>query len=147
MNATAHAHQPMFEPGWIDPAIDESVLDDPASPPPLRLVRYEDVPVDRYVSHVPGGPSVGMIIRSAAVVATIVAVFFMLFSSNVAADEVAPPTVSYVVVSGDTLWSLASDRTPADGDIRASIQLIRDVNGMTSSLLVAGDQIQLPALP
>ena len=50
------------------------------------------------------------------------------------------------VQPGDTLWELAQDITPAGGDVRATVDLIRDANGMTTSMLVIGDLIAIPVL-
>jgi nucleoid-associated protein YgaU len=50
---------------------------------------------------------------------------------------------SVVVRPGDTLWSIASP-VAADGDVRAAVDEIRQMNGLTSADLVPGQTLQLP---
>jgi nucleoid-associated protein YgaU len=50
---------------------------------------------------------------------------------------------SVVVRPGDTLWSIASP-VAADGDVRAAVDEIRQINGLTSADLVPGQTLQLP---
>jgi nucleoid-associated protein YgaU len=49
---------------------------------------------------------------------------------------------SVVVRPGDTLWSIASP-VAADGDVRATVKQIRQINGLTSADLVPGQTLQL----
>lgn len=49
--------------------------------------------------------------------------------------------VDYTVGQGETLWSIASDRT--DGDVREYIYEIKEINNMTSSELQEGQIIKL----
>ena len=90
------------------------------------------------------GPSVAL--RISVLVAAIVAMVFLFFPTGVQAGSAVPTTISHVVQPGDTLWELAQDITPAGGDVRATVDLIRDANGMTTSLLVIGDLIAIPVL-
>jgi nucleoid-associated protein YgaU len=50
---------------------------------------------------------------------------------------------SVVVQPGDTLWAIASP-VAADGDVRAAVAEIRQINGLTSADLVPGQTLQLP---
>ena len=90
------------------------------------------------------GPSVAL--RITVLVAAIVAMVFLFFPTGVQAGSAVPTTISHVVQPSDTLWELAHDIMPAGGDIRATVDLIRDANGMTTSLLVIGDLIAIPVL-
>lgn len=49
--------------------------------------------------------------------------------------------IDYTVGKGETLWSIAADRTY--GDIRDYIYTIKDINGMTTSELQEGQTIKL----
>ena len=118
----------------------------------LQVVARESMhwgPVD--VAAAPGlatnptrGPSVTL--RITVLIAAIVAMVFLFFPAGVQAGSAAPTTISHVVQPGDTLWELAQGITPAGGDVRATVDLIRDANGMTTSLLVIGDLIAIPVL-
>jgi nucleoid-associated protein YgaU len=50
---------------------------------------------------------------------------------------------SVVVQPGDTLWSIASP-VAADGDVRAVVAEIRQLNDLSSADLVPGQTLQLP---
>ena len=50
---------------------------------------------------------------------------------------------SVVVQPGDTLWSIASP-VAADGDVRAVVAEIRQLNGLSSADLVPGQTLRLP---
>src|SRR6476619_6676333 len=47
------------------------------------------------------------------------------------------PTRIVMVGTGDTLWDIASDLAP-DGDVRAMIAQIEDLNALDSALVAAG---------
>lgn len=49
--------------------------------------------------------------------------------------------IDYTVSKGETLWSIAADRT--DGDIRDYIYTIKNINGMTTSNLQEGQTIKI----
>lgn len=61
------------------------------------------------------------------------------------AGEVTSSFDTYTVVPGDTLWSIASERTAAGDDVHQTVELVQDMNGLTSSMLVAGAQLYVPA--
>jgi len=53
--------------------------------------------------------------------------------------------VSYKIVSGDTLWSLAGITVQPDEDVRDKIIAIRNLNGLTpTQALVPGQIIKIP---
>lgn len=49
--------------------------------------------------------------------------------------------VTYTVESGDCLWYIANDYCPDDMDKREYIQLIRERNGLTSSIIYPGQNL------
>jgi LysM domain-containing protein len=51
----------------------------------------------------------------------------------------------YVVRSGDTLWELARRSVGREGDPRPLVDGIREINGMETSQLLAGEELILPA--
>jgi LysM repeat protein len=58
------------------------------------------------------------------------------------ASTAAGPERTYVVKSGDTLWSIASERY--GGDPRSGVWKIQQRNGLEGRALVAGRLIVLP---
>lgn len=62
------------------------------------------------------------------------------------ADADGEPAVAETVVvqSGDTVWGLAERVTPADGDVRATVTAIMDLNDLQTSSLRAGTVVALP---
>ena len=57
-------------------------------------------------------------------------------------SESAAPEQTYVVRSGDTLWTVAA--THYAGDTRKAVWLIRERNGLDAPTLVPGRRIVLP---
>lgn len=47
------------------------------------------------------------------------------------------------VASGDTLWNIAKEYEP-NGDIRAFIDEIKELNGMEKSIIYAGEELKIP---
>jgi len=60
--------------------------------------------------------------------------------------QVYVPSESVVVHQGDTLWSLAAERTAPGQDVRQTIQLIQRLNQLAGPGLMAGDRLWLPRL-
>ena len=58
------------------------------------------------------------------------------------ASTAAGPERTYTVRSGDTLWSIASERY--GGDPRAGVWKLEQHNGLKGRALVAGQRIVLP---
>ena len=57
----------------------------------------------------------------------------------------APQHSTFVTVhSGDTLWSIASAHTGADGDVEAMIDRITAVNHLGSAPLQPGERLLIP---
>jgi LysM repeat protein len=59
----------------------------------------------------------------------------------------AAPPVAYttvVVHRGDNLWALAESRTPATGDVQATVDQIIATNHLGSASLHAGQRLRVP---
>ena len=54
-------------------------------------------------------------------------------------------TVEHRVASGDTLWTIAQSFTSPGDDVRDSVSLLRDLNGLASSALIPGQVLLVPA--
>ena len=89
--------------------------------------------------------------RLAAVAAAAVALVLVasivggLVRSLTDTPALAPTPISqevHVVQPGDTMWSIAAERTPAGGDIRAVVDRLVDHNG--GAALVVGQRISVP---
>jgi len=77
--------------------------------------------------------------------AAIMAALLVVFSiPRAGADRGPVPAASHTVQPGDTLWSIAELYTPATGDVRATVALIRSANEESSGLLAVGDVIEVP---
>jgi nucleoid-associated protein YgaU len=75
---------------------------------------------------------------------TALAAIFLLLSGSVAAS--APSiTVEHRVRAGDTLWVIASELTAPGEDVRATVELIRDINDLETSGLQTGQVLLIPA--
>lgn len=59
------------------------------------------------------------------------------------------PTVEHVVRSGEELWRIAvgaeeSDGVDGNGDIRAYVEAIKEINNLESSTIYPGDVLEVP---
>jgi LysM repeat protein len=52
--------------------------------------------------------------------------------------------VTYTVATGDTLWEIATEQYPPAEDPRATIEAIRQENGLEGYLIQPGMRLQLP---
>lgn len=52
--------------------------------------------------------------------------------------------LSWDVTEGDTLWSIAGTSLPHRRDIRDYITEIKELNGLQTSNIIAGQQLQIP---
>jgi len=68
-------------------------------------------------------------------------------SGSVATERAGTPEPTDVVtvMPGDTLYDLAADATPADGDVAAMVERIQRLNALDSGMLVAGQELRIPA--
>ena len=80
-----------------------------------------------------------LLILLVALVATL-----LLLGGTGAASEPSI-TVQHRVVSGDTLWTIATEFTSPGEDVRASVALLRELNGLSSSALNPGQVLVVPA--
>ena len=72
-------------------------------------------------------------------------VFLLLLAQGVHAGGAAVPTDSYRVVTGDTLWDIAEDRTEDGADVRATVRAIQRMNDLDGGLIVPGQVLIVPA--
>lgn len=75
-----------------------------------------------------------------AAVAVVVAP--MAFADDDAAAPAAKDT--YVVMQGETLWSIATTITPADRSVYDTVDMIKDMNLMDTAAIDAGEQLVIP---
>lgn len=77
-------------------------------------------------------------------VAVAVAVAFAGVSVATAEKGEPVPTDVVVVGTGVTLWDIAAARTD-DGDVRAMISTIQELNHLDGGLVIAGQRLLVPA--
>ena len=59
----------------------------------------------------------------------------------------AAPPVAYTTITvhgGQTLWSVAATRTPATGDVQATVDQIIATNHLTGASLQIGQRLRVP---
>ncbi|MGA7271395.1 MAG: LysM peptidoglycan-binding domain-containing protein [Acidimicrobiia bacterium] len=78
------------------------------------------------------------------VLALAVAAVFLLLASVGAAESPPAPTRTYVVASGDTLWSIAQSVTEPGQDLRPVIDVISDLNHLDGDGIAAGQALLIP---
>ena len=88
--------------------------------------------------------------RVLVIISTIVVALVLLLPSAFGATTGPPSAAStetedYVVRSGDTLWEIAAERTNAGEDVRGTITSIRRLNDLTSSMIMPGEILVVPA--
>jgi Tfp pilus assembly protein FimV len=79
--------------------------------------------------------------RLGALLAACAAVYFLYAGAG--ADAGTTP-VSYTVEYGDTLWEVATEHYPSSEDPRATIEAIRQENGLEGYRLKPGMRLELP---
>ena len=67
-------------------------------------------------------------------------------TGSVATEQAGTPEPTRVVMvgPGDTLYDLAAEATPADGDVAAMVERIQRLNALDSGMLVAGQELRIP---
>lgn len=82
----------------------------------------------------------------AAVLAAIAVCAGLLFSDSAVADGAGgTQEVSvHIVVSGDTLWGIASAHSEAQGDVRDAVIEIAELNRLDSDHLELGQRLLIP---
>lgn len=68
------------------------------------------------------------------------------FSADAGTSSATPATGVMVVQAGESLWSIAQQIAPA-ADPREIVILLRELNGLETSTVVAGQSIVVPAGP
>ena len=90
-------------------------------------------------------PRAGGLSSVRRLVAAVAAVFALSLGLALAAHGGAAPGYTTVVVEpGDTLWSIASERYPAD-DVRVRVDDIEQANGLSGPTIVVGQTLRLPS--
>jgi LysM repeat protein len=67
----------------------------------------------------------------------------VVFAGVSLANGEPAPTETIVVGPGDTLWDIASE--VGDGDVRASMRTIEELNSLDSVALAVGQRLVVPA--
>jgi LysM repeat protein len=75
----------------------------------------------------------------------VVGVVLLLPSAGNAVDDIET-TAIHVVQPGDTLWEIAAASTPAGEDVRDTVEVIKNINELTSSLILPGHRLVVPAV-
>ena len=101
--------------------------------------------------HAPARPQVRLTRRGRLVVflGTLMLVLLLGIvwgSGSVATEQAGTPEPTRVVMvgPGDTLYDLAAEATPADGDVAAMVERIQRLNALDSGMLVAGQELRVP---
>ena len=87
--------------------------------------------------------------RAAVLLTTVALGVVLLLANAVSAGHGAPGDgpqgwVEHVVVTGDTLWDIATAHTPTGGDVRRTVYDIRQANSLESAAIVPGQVLQIP---
>ena len=65
-------------------------------------------------------------------------------TSALAGDRIPDQPAVIVVEPGDTLWGIA-ERVAPEADPRATVRRLAEANGLATTVLVPGMQIQVPS--
>jgi LysM repeat protein len=84
-------------------------------------------------------------LQRAAVLLTIIVVFFLLLANAVGAQDSVVPTAQHRVVAGETLWGIAQAATPDGGDVRVTVSEIRRLNELDAATIYPGELLVVPA--
>lgn len=69
----------------------------------------------------------------------------ILLLSSARVDAAQPlETVDYRVGAGDTLWGIAGSVTEPGADTRATVQAIREINGLETTTIRPGQVLSVP---
>ena len=90
----------------------------------------------------------GRLVVFAAALVVAFAVAFVLAGGSSASDSssrISPTATERIVVEpGQTLWAIAAEHA-ADGEVRETVHAIERLNGLESPMLVAGQELFVPA--
>ena len=90
----------------------------------------------------------GRVVVFVLALAFVLAVGMFLGARSVANGEAggaATPTEKVVVTPGDTLWAIAAERAD-DGEIRAMVDQIEELNALDSATLYVGQELFVPVV-
>ncbi len=95
-----------------------------------------------------GAPIARRRARAVALATVVLAALFALLAGlgGASADLDAPAAATATLEGGQTLWGLAEEITPAEGDVRATVAAIMDLNDFDSPTLPAGTIVRLPTV-
>lgn len=82
-------------------------------------------------------------VRLGVLLTALVAVF-LLIGGAAGAEGPAPEPEPYTVEAGDTLWAIASEHMPSGGDVRQAVVSIKELSGITSSVIYPGQILLVP---
>ncbi|MGD9957967.1 LysM peptidoglycan-binding domain-containing protein [Nocardioides sp.] len=87
-----------------------------------------------------------LVVFLVSLVLVLATAFILLGGASMATDKAGTPepTTLVMVGDGDTLWDIAST-VAADGETQAMVQRIESLNHLDSSMLMAGQQLLVPA--
>lgn len=109
---------------------------------PLRVVRPAARPGELRLTRR------GRLVVFVAALLVAFAVAFVLAGGSSASDsstQIEPSATERIVVEpGQTLWAIAADHA-ADGEVRETVHAIERLNGLESPMLVAGQELYVPA--
>lgn len=88
----------------------------------------------------------GRLVVFALALAVVLGIGVALAAGSMASPEPgsSAPTSVVTVGTGETLWDIAAEIAP-DGDVRDMIGRIEQLNDLDSTMLTAGQQLQVPA--
>lgn len=87
--------------------------------------------------------SLKLLVKNVLILFLFIVVLHIIFNSLLAKKEFV--TKEYVVIPGDTLWSIASDMMNEDNtDIYRIMYDIKEINNMSDSILYTGQTIYVP---
>ncbi|MBS43037.1 MAG: hypothetical protein CMH83_07765 [Nocardioides sp.] len=87
----------------------------------------------------------GRLVVFALALLAVMAVGLLLAGGSAASPE-AEPTTTVVVAPGETLWGIAGDLAAerGDADVRSMMERLEKLNGLESSMLMAGQRLEVP---
>lgn len=83
-------------------------------------------------------------LQRAAVLLTVIVVFFLLLANAVGAQDRVIPTAEHQVAAGETLWGIARAATPDGGDVRVTVSEIRRLNDLDAATIYPGEILVVP---
>lgn len=89
----------------------------------------------------------GRLVVFLAAMTAILAVAVAFGASSMATNEAGTPAETEVVMvsQGETLWDISSDLAE-DGDVRAMMHTIQEINALDSSMLMTGQELHVPVV-